>query len=47
VSWVSQQQYESGGGNTSEVQSLTSQDENPRSGLNWLCMAMALLKTLF
>jgi hypothetical protein len=38
---------ESGGGNTSEIQSLTFQGENPRFGLNWLCLAMALLKALF
>lgn len=36
-----------GGDNTEEVQSLTFQSENSRSGLNWLCLAMALLKTLF
>ena len=39
---VSQQQYASGGDNTCEVQSLTFQDENPRSGLKWLCLAMTL-----
>jgi hypothetical protein len=38
VFWVSQQQYESGGGSTGEVQSLAFQGENPRSGLNWLCV---------
>jgi hypothetical protein len=42
-----QQQYESGGGIIGEVQSLTFQGENPRSGLNWLCLAMTLLKALF
>jgi hypothetical protein len=47
VFWVSQQQYASGGGNTGEVQSLAFQDVNPRSGLNWLCLAMTLLKALF
>jgi hypothetical protein len=26
---------------------FTFQDENPRSGLNWLCLAMSLLKALF
>jgi hypothetical protein len=41
------QQYASGGGNTGEVQSLTFQDVNPRSGINWLCLAMTLLKALF
>jgi hypothetical protein len=30
-----------------ELQSLTFQGENPRSGLNWFCLAMALLKALF
>jgi hypothetical protein len=35
------------GGITGEVQSLTFQDENPRSGLNWLCLAMSLLKASF
>jgi hypothetical protein len=29
------------------VPSLTLQGENPRSGLNWLCLAMTLLKALF
>jgi hypothetical protein len=47
VFWVSQQQYASGGVNTGEVQSLTFQDENPRSSLNWLYLAMSLLKALF
>jgi hypothetical protein len=28
---------------TGEVQSLIFQGENPRSGLNWFCLAMALL----
>jgi hypothetical protein len=42
-----EQWYASGGDYTGEVQSLTFQDENPKSGLNWLCLAMALLKTLF
>jgi hypothetical protein len=39
-----EQWYASGGDCTGEV---TFQGENPRSGLNWLCLAMALLKTLF
>jgi hypothetical protein len=47
VFWVSQQQYASGGDNTGEVQSLTFQDVNPKSGLNWLCLAMSLLMALF
>ena len=33
------------GDNTCEVQGLTF--ENLRSSLNWLCLAMALLKALF
>jgi hypothetical protein len=37
----------SGGDNTGEVQSSTLQGKNPRSGLSWLCVAMALLKALF
>jgi hypothetical protein len=35
------------GDNIGEVQSPTFQGENPRSDLNWLCLAMALLKALF
>jgi hypothetical protein len=38
---------ESGSDSTGEVQGPTLQGENLRSGLNWLYMAMALLKTLF
>jgi hypothetical protein len=45
--WVSQQQNESGGESICEVQSLAFQGENPRSGLNWLCLVMSLLKALF
>jgi hypothetical protein len=37
----------SGGDSTGGIQSPTLQDENPRSDLSWLCMAMALLKALF
>jgi hypothetical protein len=37
----------SGGDGTGEVQGLILQGENPRSGLNWLCLAIALLKALF
>jgi hypothetical protein len=44
---MSQQQYVSGVSITGDVQSLTSQDENPNPGLNWLCLAMALFKALF
>jgi hypothetical protein len=42
-----EQRHVSGGDCTEEVQSLTFQGENPRSGLNWLCLAMAFLKVLF
>jgi hypothetical protein len=42
-----QQQHESGGGSTGEVHSLIFQGENPMSRLNWLCLAMTLLKMLF
>ena len=45
VSWSSG--IVSGGDRTGEVQSLTFQGENLRSGLNCLCLAMDLLKTLF
>jgi hypothetical protein len=38
--------FASGGDNIGEAQSLTFQDENPRFGLYWLCLAMALLKIL-
>jgi hypothetical protein len=37
----------SGGDNISEVQSSILQGKNLRSGLNWMCLAMTLLKTLF
>src|SRR3954471_3026085 len=40
------QQYVSGRDNTGEFQSPTFLDENPRHDLNWLCLAMILLKTL-
>jgi hypothetical protein len=36
-----------GGDCTGEVQSSIFQGENPRSSLNWLCLAMFLLKALF
>uniref|UniRef100_A0A8R7TJU1 Uncharacterized protein n=1 Tax=Triticum urartu TaxID=4572 RepID=A0A8R7TJU1_TRIUA len=42
-----EQWYASGGDCTGEVQSPTSQGENVRSSLNWLCLAMTLLKALF
>jgi hypothetical protein len=35
------------GDNTREVQSLNLQGENPMSCLNWLCLAITLLKSLF
>jgi hypothetical protein len=41
------QQYASGGDYAGGVQSPTLHGENPRSGLNWLCLTMALLKALF
>ena len=37
----------SGGDITGEVHRLILQGENPRSGLHWLCLTMALLKALF
>ena len=42
-----EQWHASGGDCTGEVHGPTSQGENPGSGLNWLCLAMALLKVLF
>jgi hypothetical protein len=36
----------SGGDSIGEVQGPTLQGENPRSGLNWLCLAISLLKVL-
>ena len=42
-----EQRLVSGGNITGEVQSPTSQGENPSPDLNWLCLAMLLLKTLF
>ena len=42
-----EQRLASGGDITGEVQSLALQGENPRSGINWLCLAMTLLKALF
>jgi hypothetical protein len=35
------------GNNTGEVQSPTLHGKKPRSGLNWLCLTMTLLKALF
>jgi hypothetical protein len=43
----SQQWYESVGVSIGEVQSSTFQGENPRSGLNWLCLTMILLEASF
>jgi hypothetical protein len=37
----------SGGDNTGEVKSLTLLGDNPRSDLNWLYLAMVLLKAYF
>jgi hypothetical protein len=42
-----EQRYASGGDSTGKVQSPTLQGENPRPGLNWLCLAITLLKALF
>jgi hypothetical protein len=42
-----EQRHVSGGDNIREVQSPTFQGENPRSGLNWLCLTVVLLKILF
>ena len=36
-----------GGDSTREVQCLNFQGENPWSGLNWLCLTIALVKALF
>jgi hypothetical protein len=41
------QWYASGGDYTWGVHCPTLQDENPRSGLNWLCLEIASLKVLF
>jgi hypothetical protein len=38
--------YASGGDHTREVHSITFQGENSMSGLNWLCLAIFLLKAL-
>jgi hypothetical protein len=38
---------ENGGDNIGEVQCPTLQDDNPKSGLNWLCLAMILFKAFF
>jgi hypothetical protein len=35
------------GDSTGEVHCLILQGENPRSGLYWLCLTVALLKALF
>jgi hypothetical protein len=39
--------HASGDDCTGEVHSLILQGKNPRSDLNWLCLAMSLLKALF
>jgi hypothetical protein len=38
---------DSGGDSTGEARGPTLQGKNPRSGLNWLCLVIALLKALF
>jgi hypothetical protein len=45
VTWSSG--FESEGDIIREVQSPILQGENPWSDLNWLCLAMTLLKALF
>jgi hypothetical protein len=46
-SWLIAAASASEGDNTREVQSPTLHGENPRSGLDWLCLTITLLKTLF
>ena len=41
-----EQRFVSGGDCTGEVQSLIPQGEDPRSRLNWLCLALFFLKAL-
>ena len=41
-----EERHVSGGENIRELQSPTFQGENIRSGLNWLCLALFLLKAL-
>ena len=41
-----EQRHVSGGDNIREVQSPTFQGENPRSGLNWLCLTVILFSDL-
>jgi hypothetical protein len=45
--WLVAAALASGGDSSGEVQSPTLPGENPRSGLNWLYLAMTLLKVLF
>jgi hypothetical protein len=40
-------EFASGGDSTGGIQCLNLQDENPRSGFNWLCLVMTLLAVLF
>ena len=47
VSWLLVEASTNGGGNIGGVQSLIFQGENSKSGLNWLYLALALLKSLF
>jgi hypothetical protein len=42
-----EQWYASGGDCAGGVHNPAFQGENPRSGLNWLCMSMPLMKVLF
>ena len=42
-----EQRHVSGGDNIREAQRPTFHGENPRSGLNWLCLTVVLLETLF
>jgi hypothetical protein len=44
---LGQRYWQVGDDNIGEIQCLNLQGKNPRSGLNWLCMEMALLKILF
>jgi hypothetical protein len=45
--WLGVTTLASGGNNTWEIHCPNLQDKNPRSDLNWLCLAMILSKVLF
>jgi hypothetical protein len=45
--WLVVVALECGGGSIGAVQRPTLQGKNPKSGLNWLCLTIALLKALF